>query len=158
MNSLQIESYFPSDDTQIFRIFDPQNFPKPNDPLAEIGAYGIQEIAQLTSKILPGVEPFEVTSHWSEMIKSIVKSDDFCLIQKSNPRNFWSKILSDRSNQYQTGATVDDSSNHLSLLIRRILVISVSTAEVERSFRWVFGLLSTHFGPFRPLLTYLNHF
>ena len=143
----QIKSYFPEQTTIIFRVFNPNNFPRPDASDTAIATYGVEEVAELSTKLLKNVEPYVgkvfsliskvfmncfyqqptisilnlVTAHWSAMVRAIVKSADFCLMVKSDARSFWSKILSDKTGIYMAGATTSDPSNHLSLLIRRVL-------------------------------------
>ena len=58
MSVFQIKSYFPEDDTQIFRVFLPENFPRPTASDTEIAGYGVEEVALLTTKLLKNVEPY----------------------------------------------------------------------------------------------------
>lgn len=125
LNSIiaQIKSYFPNSDLKLFKIFLPKELPN------EIGyalTYGVVEINRLC-ELFRMSECLRLVSDWSNLLISIMDSEDLCTYKTSNVEThaFWSHFLNAPGIVWFERTTK---------LIQTILVIPVGSAEAERGF------------------------
>lgn len=125
LNSIieQIKSYFPNYELKLFKIFLPKQVP------TQIGGaltYGVVEINRLC-EIFRMPQSLKLVGDWSNLLISIIDSDDFCTIKTANSEAyaFWSHFLNAPGIAWSEGTKK---------LIQSILVIPIGSAEAERGF------------------------
>ena len=117
-----------------FDVFKPELLPKTVEA-AEI--YGISAISQIYDYFRWGFEKEQLLKDWQEMLKNLITNLDVrCDIIENKPHIFWSSVLKN-SEALQLKVSVKQ-------LIRTVLVIPVSSSDVERSFSFMNIISNIH--------------
>lgn len=118
-----INSFFPSSDLNLFKIFLPSKIPT---DIAGSLSYGVREISKLCN-IFKLMDCDELQNDWEALLESIIESESFCVMRtgKTETFAFWTHFLN------RVGIKWTDLTK---MLVRIVLVMPIGSAEAERGF------------------------
>jgi hypothetical protein len=118
----QIENYFPEGSMQMFAVFLPGKLPKIT---SDVTTY-VADVADVALRF--GMDPVRCSNEFALLLHSLIDDhfEEYCLhSNKNDPIGFWTHFLN--SDTIEFGSDIKS-------LIRKVLVVPITTAEVERGF------------------------
>ena len=116
----QIDEYYPEDTTDAFDILDPNSWAK-----ATLDAYGEKELQELNTALLWNNDWNSLKVGWKNLKQSVYGHSEFQARKKGTAEQFWKYFLEDPLVLW---------SAEMKLIVKNILTVQSSTAEVERIY------------------------